>query len=219
MTMRKPDSLLEYQVREMLSWDTQLDDGRVVVKVRNGLVTLSGAVGSGEESARAARDAGSVRGVSGVDNQLLVGPLAGVIADLLLRADCLRALDSESRVPAGSVSVSVEDGLVTLHGRAHHHLQAAAAKRAVATVDGVKEIVENIIMVSDPIPGDVAARIEEALRRKEILEDAHIKVSCHGQTVFLGGTVTSWDALREAEDVAWNAPGVSEVVDRLVLAR
>ena len=97
MTMRKPDGLLEYDVREMLSSDRLLDDGRVQVTVRDGLVSRSGAVGSFEESARAAQDAGSVRGVTGVDNRL-----------------------------------------VTLLGTAHHHFQAAAAKRAVATVDGVR---------------------------------------------------------------------------------
>jgi len=71
----------------------------------------------------------------------------------MVRASCLRALDRESHVPTGSVSVSVEDGLVTLLGTAHHRFQAAAAKRAVATVDGVKGVVDNIIIVSDPIPG------------------------------------------------------------------
>lgn len=215
--MHKPDSLLEYQVKEMFSWDAQLDDGRVVVKVHNGAVTLSGAVSSSEESARAAQDAASVRGVTGVDNRLLVGPVAEAVEDQLVRASCLRALDGESHVPTGSVSVSVQNGLVTLHGRAHCHFQAAAAKRAVSTVDGVKGVVDNIVIVSDPIPGDVAARIEGALRRKGILVGAHIRVWCHGQTVFLGGKVASWAALREAEDVAWNAPGVSRVVNRLVV--
>jgi osmotically-inducible protein OsmY len=88
----------------------------------------------------------------------------------------------------------------------------------VATVDGVKGVVDNIIIVSDPIPGDVAARIEGALRHKGIRLGAHIEVSGQDRTVFLDGRVGSWAALREAEDVAWNAPGVSHVVDRLVVA-
>ena len=218
MTVHKPDGLLEYDVREMLSSDRLLDDGRVLVKVRAGLVSLSGAVGSFEESARAAQDTWSVPGVTGVDDRLWVGPVAGAIEDRMVRASCLRALDRESHVPTGSVSVSVEDGLVTLLGTAHHRFQAAAAKRAVATVDGVKGVVDNIIIVSDPIPGDVAARIEGALRHKGIRLGAHIEVSGQDRTVFLDGRVGSWAALREAEDVAWNAPGVSHVVDRLVVA-
>lgn len=216
--MHKPDGLLEYDVREMLSSDRLLDDGRLPVKVRDGLVSLSGAVGSFEESARAAQDAWSVPGVTGVDDRLWVGPVAGAIKDSMVRASCVRALDRESHVPTGSVSVSVEDGLVTLLGTAHHRFQAAAAKRAVATVDGVKGVVDNIMIVSDPIPGDLAARIEGALGHKGIGLGAHIKVSCQDQTVFLEGRVGSWAALREAEDVAWNAPGVSQVVDRLVVA-
>ena len=216
--MHKPDGLLEYDVREMLSSDPLLDEGRVLVKVRDGLVSLSGGVGSFEESARAAQDTWSVPGVTGVDDRLWVGPVAGAIEDRMVRASCLRALDRESHVPTGSVSVSVEDGLVALLGTAHHHFQAAAAKRAVATVDGVKGIADNIIIVSDPVPGDVAARIEGALRHKGVRLGAHIEVSCQDQTVFLDSRVGSWAALREAEDVAWNAPGVSQVVDRLVVA-
>jgi hypothetical protein len=38
--MHKPDGILEYDVREMLSSDPLLDDGRAMVKVRNGLVSL-----------------------------------------------------------------------------------------------------------------------------------------------------------------------------------
>ena len=112
----------------------------------------------------------------------------------------------------------LDDGRVVV--RVHNdHVQVAAAKRAMAKVDGVKGVVDNITIVSGPIPGDVAARIEGALRHKGILAGAQIGVSCAGPSVFLDGRVGSWAALREAEDVAWDAPGVSRVVDRLVLVR
>ena len=215
--MHKPDSLLEYDVTEALSWDQRLDDGRIVVGVRDGVVSLHGAVGSFEELGTAAEDAWKVHGVKGVKNQLMVGRIAAAIEDQQVRAGCFAAIDREKHVPKGALSISVNDGLVTLSGKVHNHLQASAAKRAVATVAGVKRIVDDIDVVSEPIPGDVAARIEGALRRAALLADAHIEVSCQGETVYLDGRVTSLSALREAEDVAWNAPGVSQVVDRLVV--
>lgn len=216
--MHKPDSLLEYDVSEALSADPLVDDGRVVVKVHNALVSLSGAVGNVEQSARAAEDASRVPGVSAVRNELLIGPFAATAEDLHVTAACLRALDSESHVPSGSVSLSVEDGVVTLSGKAHHHFQVAAAKRVVAGVDGVKRVVDNIVVIDDPIAGDISARIEKSLAHRALLDGAHIEVFCQDDTVFLEGTVGSWDALREAQDVAWNAPGVGRVVERLELA-
>jgi hypothetical protein len=133
MTVHKPDGLLEYDVREMLSSDRLLDDGRVLVKVRAGLVSLSGAVGSFEESARAAQDTWSVPGVTGVDDRLWVGPVAGAIEDRMVRASCLRALDRESHVPTwyGPPSLSSRRGQACRgHGRRrqggrrqHHYRQ------------------------------------------------------------------------------------------------
>jgi osmotically-inducible protein OsmY len=44
-----------------------------------------------------------------------------------------------------------------------------------------------------------------------------IKVSNDGSTIYLGGTSDSHTAMPTAEDTAWAAPGVSEVIDRLVV--
>lgn len=45
-----------------------------------------------------------------------------------------------------------------------------------------------------------------------------MSVSNVGKTVYLDGSVASYRARLEAEDVAWGAPGVEEVVDRIVVA-
>jgi len=63
----------------------------------------------------------------------------------------------------------------------------------------------------------VADRISNALDRKAILDDSVIQVTNDGSTVYLDGTTDSYAAMQTAEDTAWAAPGVTDVVDRLVV--
>jgi hypothetical protein len=41
------------------------------------------------------------------------------------------------------------------------------------------------------------------------------RLRSRSDSVYLDGTATSWAARREAEDTAWDAPGVIDVIDRL----
>jgi osmotically-inducible protein OsmY len=215
--MHKPNNILEADVREELDWDSLLDDSRIVVTAKDGLVTLSGAVNSYYDSVLASEDTFSVGGVSAVDNELLVGLLGKAITDVDIADDCSDALDRDRFVPKGAVSVTVTDGWVALSGEVRHHFQRQAAEHAVGRVEGVLGITNRLGITSDPIPSDVVARIDKALRRNAIIDDSLIEVSNSGHTIFLDGTTSSWTAKREAEDVSWNAPGVTEVVNRIVV--
>ena len=88
-------------------------------------------------------------------------------------------------------------------------------EHAVSRVDGVLGISDKIAISSDPIPSDVAYRIQKAFQRNAIIDDSMIEVSNTGPTIYLDGATSSWAARREAEETAWDAPGVVEVVDRL----
>ena len=213
--MHKPNMLLESDVREELDWDPQLDDSRVVVNADDGKVTLTGSVPTFYETTRAADDVNLVGGVTGIDNQLLVGPLGDAITDAQLTIAAAAALDADKFVPKGSVKADAVDGWVTLDGDVRRHYQRSAAEHAVGKLDGVLGISNKIAITSDPIPSDIAARIHKAFERNAIIDDSLIEVSNVGPTVYLDGTTTSSMAKREAEETAWDAPGVVEVVDRL----
>ena len=215
--MHKPNNLLEFDVKDDLDWDPALDAARIVVKADDGRVTLSGVVPTYYETIRASEDAWSVGGVRELDNELLVGPAGDAITDAEIEAECTAALDRDTFVPDDSVSASVSHGRVTLRGHVRHHFQRQAAKTAVYNVKGVLGVNDMISISSDPIPGDVADRINRAFKRNAIIDESRITVSNEGPTVYLDGTVSSYAARREAVDTAWNAPGVSDVVDRLVM--
>jgi osmotically-inducible protein OsmY len=116
------------------------------------------------------------------------------------------------------VTPVTDHGWVTLTGQVRHHYERQAAKFAVSRVDGVLGVTDDVEISSEPIPSDVADRINTAFRRNAIIDESMIDVTNSGHTIYLDGTVGSYSARAQAEDTAWDAPGVTEVVDRLVIA-
>jgi osmotically-inducible protein OsmY len=216
--MHKPDFLLESDVRAQLDWDPLLDDSRIVVKADDGSIHLTGVVETLPEIERATGDAWAVGGVKSVQNELMVGLAGDAIADGEIAGRCVAALDAEKFVPQGAVTVTVTDGVVTLTGEVRRHYQRRAAESAVGHVAGVRAVRDRITLSDEPIPTDVAARIKKAFDRSAILDGSLIEVSSNGHTIYLDGKVGSYAALDAALDTAWAAPGVAEVVDRLVVA-
>ena len=215
--MHKPNNLLELDVKDEFEWDPMLDDTRIVVKADDGRVTLTGTVPTYYDETRAVDDAWTVGGVRDVDNELLVGLVGGAMADVDVSVACANALDADRFVPNGSVSASVDNGWVTLTGQVRHHYQRQAAEYAVRRVDGVLGITNDVVISSEPIPSDVADRIKKAFQRSAIIDDSLIEVSNVGHTIYLDGSAGSYAARSEAVDTAWAAPGVTDVVDRLVI--
>ena len=216
--MHKPNNLLELDVKDELDWDPMVDDNRIVVKADDGRVTLTGTVPSFYESTRAVDDTWAVGGVREVDNELLVGLLGGAVDDAQITEASMKALDADKLVPQGSVTPVTDHGWVTLTGQVRHHYERQAAKFAVSRVDGVLGVTDDVEISSEPIPSDVADRINSAFRRNAIIDESMIDVTNAGHTIYLDGTIGSYSARAQAEDTAWDAPGVTEVVDRLVIA-
>ena len=150
--MHKPNNILEADVRDQIDWDFRIDGSRIVVKAKDGRVTLSGSVPTFYESALTEEDTWGVGGVTAVDNEVLVGLVGSAIADVDIEAACARALDADKFVPKGAVSAFVSDGWVTLTGEVRHHFQRQAAEHAVRKVDGVLGLTDKVGISSEPIP-------------------------------------------------------------------
>jgi osmotically-inducible protein OsmY len=215
--MHRPNNLVEPDVREAMDDDPRLNDSRIVVKADEGRVTLSGAVDTYPEVDFAAQDARDVMGVKAIDNQLLVGLVGDAIADSDVAAASRQALANDQLVPHGSVEVTVAGGWVDLTGEVRHHFQRQAAQHAVGRVPGVLGVRNKIALTDEPLPPDVAARINKAFKRNAIIDDSVIRVTNDGHTIHLDGVVNSWAAMDTAFDTAWSAPGVQEVVNNLTL--
>jgi osmotically-inducible protein OsmY len=67
------------------------------------------------------------------------------------------------------------------------------------------------------MPFEIKHRIEEAFKRNAQTDAGKIMVEARSGHVILHGSVRSWAERREAERVAWEAPGVTSLDNRITI--
>jgi osmotically-inducible protein OsmY len=212
------DRDLKQHVQSALDWDPSVDATDIGVSAHEGVVTLRGYVRTFAEKQTAERVALHVFGVQGVANDLDVRlPTSYERTDTEIAQAALTALAWTSGVPAGSVSVTVADGWVTLNGTVPWQYQKDIAGRAVRDLFGVKGVINSIVVEPRVKPTDVRERIEAAFRRSAEVDARRINVNASDGKVVLSGNVRSFAERQEAERAAWAAPGVTLVEDRLLI--
>ena len=214
----KSDSEIERDVRDELKWDPDLDADDVAVSVKNGVVTLAGFTRSYADRLEAEAAAKRVAGVHAVANDIEVRlPAIDQRPDPDIARDAVAALKSELPISHDRIKVIVKDGWVTLEGAVEWQYQKNAADTAVRKVKGVKGVT-NVITVKPKVePTDIKRKIQDAFKRNAEVDANRITVETSGSEVILKGTVRSWIEREEAERVAWSAPGVTHVEDRIVV--
>jgi osmotically-inducible protein OsmY len=117
-----------------------------------------------------------------------------------------------------NIKVIVKDGWMTLEGEVEWQYQRVTAEQAVRGVKGVRGV-SNLIKLKPRVqPSELKKKIQEAFRRSAEVDANRIVVEADGGEVILKGTVRSWAERQEAERVAWAAPGVTKVEDRIVVS-
>jgi len=215
----RSDSEIERDVREELKWDPDLNADDIAVSVKNGVVTLAGFVPSYSDRLEAEAAAKRVAGVLAVANDLEVRlPAIDQRPDPDIARDAVAALKAELPISYDRIKVIVKDGWITLEGAVEWQYQKTTAENAVRKEKGVKGVT-NVIRVKPKIePSELQRKIMEAFKRNAELDANRITVEANGSEVILKGTVRSWIEREEAERVAWSAPGVTKVEDRIVVS-
>ncbi|OSJ30470.1 ornithine aminotransferase [Bradyrhizobium japonicum] len=214
----KSDSEIERDVRDELQWSPDLNAEDIAVSVRDGIVTLVGFTCSYTDRLEAEAAAKRVAGVHAVANDIEVRlPTIDQRPDPDIARDAVAALRSELPMSHDKIKVIVKDGWTTLEGAAEWQYQKTTAENVVRKIKGVKGVT-NVIQLRPAVqPTDIQRRIQEAFRRSATLDANRISVETRGSEVILKGTVRSWTEREEAERVAWSAPGVTHVEDRIVI--
>ena len=215
----KSDSEIERDVKEELKWDPDLYADDIAISVKNGVVTLAGFVPSYADKFEAEAAAKRVAGVQAVANDLEVRlPAIDERPDPDIARDAVAALKAELPISHDRIKVIVKDGWMTLEGAVEWQYQKTTAETAVRKVKGVKGVT-NVITVKPKVePSELKRKIMEAFKRNAEVDANRITVEANGSEVVLKGTVRSWIEREEAERVAWSAPGITKVDDRIVVS-
>jgi osmotically-inducible protein OsmY len=215
----RSDSEIERDVKEELEWDPDLDAKDIAVSVKNGVVMLTGFTRSYTDRLEAEIAAKRVAGVRAVANDIEVRlPAIDQRPDPDIAREAVEALKSELPISHNRIKLTVKDGWITLEGAVEWQYQKTSAENAVRKVKGVKGVTNLITVAPKVEPADLKRKIMEAFKRNAEVDANRIEVETKGSEVVLKGTVRSWIEREEAERVAWSAPGITHVEDRIVVS-
>ena len=213
------DITLRQNILDELEFEPKVDAAEIGVTARDGVITLTGHVGTYAEKDAAEKAARRVKGVRAIAQEIdvqILGPRRTDDDDIARRA--VKMVDWNISIPKQMVQIRVCKGVVTLTGKVEWQYQknaAAAAVRDLAGVVGVSNLIEVVPGIS---AADVKRRIENALGRDAELEAQAILVEVSGGKVILKGHVRTLFERRAAERAAWSAPGVHALDDQLSIS-
>jgi osmotically-inducible protein OsmY len=215
-TLIRTDEEIQRDVLAELKWDAQVQPNEIGVSVKDGVVILTGWVDSFLKKWAAEEAAHRVPGVKAVANDIEVR-LPSERTDADIAAAAIRALEWDAGIPSDKIELTVSKGWVTFKGEVEWQYQKEDAERVVRRLSGVKGVTNLIVVKPRTTASELKKKIEEALVRNAQIDASRITVEVQGTKAILKGTVRSWAEKEEAERVAWLAPGITSVENRITL--
>ncbi len=214
----KTDVQLKADVRSELMWDPAVKETGIGVLAKDGVVTLTGHLDTYAEKYAAERAVQRVEGVKAIAMEIdvKISP-EHKRSDTEIAQAIEHSLKWNSTVPADQVKVSVERGWVTLKGELPWEYQRRSVEKAIRPLQGVTGIANLIAVKPSVVASGVHTLIEDALTRQAMREAKRVEVSVDGSKVTLRGRVNSWHERNAAQGAAWSAPGVTTVVNELLV--
>jgi osmotically-inducible protein OsmY len=215
----KSNQDLQKEIQEALKWEPLLHAAEIGVIVKDGIVTLTGTVDSYAKKLEAENATKKVAGVKALVEKIEIKHhnSSSKLDDTEIAQNITQALKWNLEVPKEKVRVKVEHGWITLEGELQWKYQSDCVIGSVKNLLGVTGISNKIKIKPSSEDTIELQNIVEALRRNWSIDDRNIEVSLKNHNVVISGKVNSWYEKNEAERIAWNAPGVWNVINELVV--
>ena len=216
--MKKTDMQLKEDIVEELRLDPQVHAAQIGVSVHQGAVTLLGTVDTYAEKWAAEDATKRVSGVRAVAQDLTVAILSDHMhSDTDIAAALQNAFEWNVYIPK-TVTARVESGSVTLEGDVIWNYQRVAAERAARCLTGVVAVHNSIMLKPRTSATQVKQKVLAALHRQAVADGKSIHIETSGGKVTLTGHASSWQSIEDATNAAWAVPGVTEVIDQLMIS-
>ena len=217
--MEKSDSDIKADVLSELEYEPSVKATDIGVLVKDGTVTLEGEVPTYFEKWDAVRAAKRVAGVRAIADEIDVKlPDILRLTDADIAGAAANHIGWSSKIPTDSVKIMVRDGWITLEGEVEWWYQKNEAESLVRHLRGVKGVSNQISIKPKVNAPKVELAIKSAFERNALVDAAKIQVETSENKVTLTGKVRNYAERDEAERVAWAAPGVFSVDNKLSVA-
>lgn len=184
------DHKIEEAAKSSYNYRTVLQDN-VKVKVRDGVVTLSGTVTDSDDKALAVDTVENLPGVIRVNNDIVVKSAYPEKSDAWIGVKVRSLLLVKANVSAATTTVDVKDGIVVLTGTADNAAQKELTEVYAKEIDGVKAV-RNEIALKAPIPGPSMA---ESIDDASITSQVKYALLTHKSTSALRTKITTTDGV------------------------
>lgn len=140
---QRTDSAIAFAVANALRWDVEVPDERVVARVEEGWVTLTGSVDWYYQKAAAERAVRYLTGVTGVTNLVMVAPSVSVAQ---VKAQIEAALRRNAELDAQRIVVETHEGTVLLRGTVRSWTEKRDVERAAWSAPGVHDVKDELVV-------------------------------------------------------------------------
>jgi hyperosmotically inducible protein len=199
------DRTIQSRIAASLKKNASLAPRDIDVDVKDGTVTLTGAVRDATEKSRAGRLA-NVSGVTGVINQLTVDPKID-----RSRIDAAGEKTKTGLTKAADATVNVAKKTKEAVQKGVGKSEQGVGKAADKTSDAVGKVGDKMSDTS------VTTRVKADFSGEQLLQDSAIDVDTTNHVVTLRGTVASNAVKARAEEIARSTEGVTRVVNLIVV--
>jgi osmotically-inducible protein OsmY len=187
------DSDIEKGVAAVLLDFEPTSNLEAIVKVDDGIVTLSGQVDSLVVKNLAGEATGTVRGVRAIVNHLEVKEANR--SDDVIDGDLARLFSLHHPEQSDVIQYRVNDGVVTLLGTVRSFSLKRVAEKTASMVRGVRSVLNDLRVeaLNQPNDDEIRQQIALLLKINPLVKDQFVNISVHDGVADINGAVDSYE--------------------------